>query len=52
MDFITRLTFTRKKYDSIWMIVDTMTKSYFFFAVKTIDSAEDYAKLYIDEIVK
>ena len=52
MDFITRLPRTRRYYDSIWVIVDKMTKSSRFLAVKTIDSAEDYAKLYINEIVR
>ena len=34
------------------MIVDRVTKSSRFLAVKTTDSAEDYAKLYINEIVR
>ena len=32
------------------MIVDRMTKSSSFLSLKTTDSAEDYAKLYINEI--
>ena len=52
MDFITGLPRTRRHHDSIWVIVDRMTKSSFFLAVKTIDSAEEYAKLYINEIVR
>ncbi|WMV09133.1 hypothetical protein MTR67_002518 [Solanum verrucosum] len=32
--------------------VDRVTKSAYFLAVKTIDLAEDYAKLYINEIVR
>ncbi|WMV07831.1 hypothetical protein MTR67_001216 [Solanum verrucosum] len=43
---------TRRQHDSIWVIVDRVTKSYRFLAVKTIDSAEDYAKLYINKIVR
>ena len=52
MDFITGLSRTRKQHDSIWVIVDKMTKSSRFLAVKTTDSAEDYAKLYINEILR
>ena len=52
MDFITGLPRTRRQHDSIWVIVDRVTKSSRFLAVKTTDSAEDYAKLYINEIVR
>ena len=52
MDYITGLTLTRKQHDSIWMIVDKMTKSSCFLAVKIIYSAEDYAKLYLTKIVR
>ena len=52
MDFITGLPRTRRQHNSIWMIVDRMTKSFRFLAIKTIDSVEDYAKLYINEIVR
>ncbi|KAH0644897.1 hypothetical protein KY284_032781 [Solanum tuberosum] len=44
MDFITGLPRTRRQHDSIWVIVDRVTKSSCFLAVKTTDSAEDYAK--------
>ncbi|KAH0633127.1 hypothetical protein KY284_035913 [Solanum tuberosum] len=52
MDFITGLPRTRRQHDSIWVIVDRVTNSSRFLAVKTTDSAEDYAKLYINEIVR
>ena len=51
MDLIKGLPRTRRHHDSIWVIVDRMTKSSHFLAVKTKDSAED-AKLYINEIVR
>ena len=51
MDFITVLPRTRRHHDSIWVIVDRMTKSSRFPAVKTIDSAKDYANLYIDKFL-
>ncbi|KAH0725354.1 hypothetical protein KY284_001219 [Solanum tuberosum] len=40
---------TRRQHDSIWMIVDRVTKSGHFLAIKTTDSAKDYVKLYINE---
>ena len=49
MNFITGLPRTSRQYDSIWVIVDRMTKSSHFLAVKTKYSAEDYAKLYLTE---
>ena len=52
MDFIKRLPRTRKKCESIWMIVDRFTKCSRFLVVKTTYSAEDYAEIHINEIVK
>lgn len=51
MDFITGLRRTPRRYDSIWVIVDRFTKSAHFLPVWTTYSAEDYAGLYIKEIV-
>ena len=51
MNFITGSPRTRRQHDSIWVIVDMMTKSSRFLAIKTIHSAEDYAKIYINVIV-
>ena len=52
MDFITGLARTRRQHDSIWVIVDRMSKPSCFLAVKTTDSVEDYAKLYLTEFVR
>ncbi|WMV41915.1 hypothetical protein MTR67_035300 [Solanum verrucosum] len=52
IDFITGLPRSRRQHDSIWVIVDRMTKSTHFLPIKTTHSAEDYAKLYIQEIVR
>ncbi|WMV59027.1 hypothetical protein MTR67_052412 [Solanum verrucosum] len=52
MDFITGLLRSRRQHDSIWVIVDIMTKSTHFLPVKTTHSAEDYAKLYLQEVVR
>ncbi|WMV29959.1 hypothetical protein MTR67_023344 [Solanum verrucosum] len=52
MDFITGLPKSRRQHNSIWVIVDRMTKSAHFLRVKTTNTAEDYAKLYVQEIVR
>ncbi|KAL3360779.1 hypothetical protein AABB24_013964 [Solanum stoloniferum] len=52
MDFITGFPRSRRQHDSIWVIVDRMTKSAHFLPVKITHSAEDYAKLYIQEVVR
>src|SRR5687767_9004996 len=52
MDFVVGLPKSKRHFDSIWVIVDRMTKSAHFLSVKTSYSAEDYAKLYIREMVK
>nr|XP_033510298.1 uncharacterized protein LOC117275054 [Nicotiana tomentosiformis] len=50
MDFITSVPRSFREHDSIWVIVDRLTKSAYFFPMKTTNLAEDYAKLYIREI--
>ncbi|WMV51220.1 hypothetical protein MTR67_044605 [Solanum verrucosum] len=52
MDFVVGLPRTRRQHDSIWVIVDRLTKSAHFLPVKVSYSAENYSKLYIKEIVK
>jgi hypothetical protein len=52
MDFITGLPTTPKKNDSIWVIVDRLTKSAHFLPVKTAFRPPQYAKKYITEIVR
>ena len=51
MEFIKGLLRTRRQHDSIWVIVYRITKSSCFLAVKTTYLAEDYARLYINNIV-
>ena len=43
MDFITGLPRIRRQHDSIWVIVDRMTKSSRFLAVKTTHSAKVFS---------
>ena len=52
MDFLVGLPRTRRLYDSIWVIVDRMTKSAPFIHVMSTYRAEDYSKLFIDDIVR
>ena len=51
MDFIVGLPRMSKGYNSIWVIVDRLTKSAHFLPVDTRYSAKKYAKLYFDRIV-
>ena len=51
MDFVVGLPKTMGKYDSIWVIVDRLTKSPDFISVKVTYNAEKLAKIYISEIV-
>jgi hypothetical protein len=52
MDFIVRLPLTARKKDSIWVIVDRITKTAHFIAVHTTYSVQQYAELYMDQIVR
>ena len=51
MDFVVGLPRTQRQYDSIWVVVNRLTKSSHFIPVKSTYSAEDYARIFIDEIV-
>ena len=51
MDFIVGLPRTQKGYDSIWVIVDRLTKTALFISVRTRYSMKTYAELYISRIV-
>ena len=52
LDFVVGLPKTMGKYDSIWVIVDRLTKSAHFIPVKVTYNAEKLAKIYISEIVR
>ncbi|WJZ95428.1 hypothetical protein VitviT2T_014200 [Vitis vinifera] len=52
MDFVIGLPRTRSKKNGVWVIVDHLTKSAHFLAMKTTDSMNSLAKLYIQEIVR
>ena len=51
MDFVTGLPSSKDGYDSIWVIVDMLTKSAHFLPVKATYSVAKLARLYIKHIV-
>ncbi|GJS70510.1 putative reverse transcriptase domain-containing protein [Tanacetum coccineum] len=51
MDFITKLPKTSNEHDTIWVIVDRLTKSAYFIPIRETYSMESLTKLYINEIV-
>ncbi|KAD2393508.1 hypothetical protein E3N88_40485 [Mikania micrantha] len=51
MDFITKLPRTPSGCDTIWVIVDRLTKSAHFLAVKETDKMEKLTRIYIKEVV-
>ena len=50
MDFVLGLP-QIQTYDSIWVVVDQLTKSARFIPVKYSYSAEDYARIFLDDIL-
>jgi hypothetical protein len=51
MDFIVGLPMTARKFDSIWVIVDRLTKSTHFIPVNSKYRVEKYAKIYIARVI-
>ncbi|GKB73001.1 reverse transcriptase domain-containing protein [Tanacetum coccineum] len=51
MDFITKLPRTSNGHDTIWVIVDRLTKSVHFIPIRETNSMETLTRLYIKEIV-
>ncbi|GJR25498.1 putative reverse transcriptase domain-containing protein [Tanacetum coccineum] len=51
MDFITKLPRSSSGHNTIWIIVDRLTKSAHFLVIREDYSMEKLARLYIDEIV-
>jgi hypothetical protein len=52
MDFIVGLPNTSQKHDSIWVIIDRLTKTAHFLPVHTTYSAKKYAEVYLDQIAR
>ncbi|GKA19990.1 putative reverse transcriptase domain-containing protein [Tanacetum coccineum] len=51
MDFITKQPRSKNGHDTIWVIVDRLTKSAHFLAIREDYSTERLARIYVDEIV-
>nr|GFB02751.1 reverse transcriptase domain-containing protein [Tanacetum cinerariifolium] len=51
MDFVTKLPISPQGYDTIWVIVDRLTKSAIFAPMRETDPLEKLAKLYLKEVV-
>jgi hypothetical protein len=51
MDFIVGLPLTAHKFDSIWVIVDQLTKSTHFIPIHTKYQVEKYAEIYIARVL-
>ena len=52
MDFVLGLPLTQHKHDSVWVIIDKLTKSAHFIPVRMNYSIDLLAKLYVKEIVR
>ena len=52
MDFVAGLPITQQNKDSVWVIVDRLTKSTYFLAMRVIDSVLAFSKLYVKGIVR
>ncbi|GJU01374.1 putative reverse transcriptase domain-containing protein [Tanacetum coccineum] len=51
MDFVTKLLRTSNGYDTIWLIIDRLTKSTHFLPMRENDSIDKLARLYLKEVV-
>ncbi|GKC12423.1 putative reverse transcriptase domain-containing protein [Tanacetum coccineum] len=52
MNFVSGLLRTPSGYDSIWVIVDRLTKSTHFLPIKKMDNMEKLTRLYLKEVVR
>ncbi|GKC83683.1 putative reverse transcriptase domain-containing protein [Tanacetum coccineum] len=51
MDFVTKLPKSSQGYDTIWVIVDRLTKSAIFLLMRETDPMEKLARMYLKEVV-
>ncbi|GJV66635.1 putative reverse transcriptase domain-containing protein [Tanacetum coccineum] len=51
MDFVTKLPKSSQGYDTIWLIVDRLTKSVIFVPMRETDPLEKLARMYLKEVV-
>jgi hypothetical protein len=51
MDFIVGLPMTARKFDSIWVIMDRLSKSAHFIPINTNYKVQKYAEMYIAHVL-
>jgi hypothetical protein len=51
MDFIVGLPLTTRKFNSIWVIVDRLTKSAHFIPVNTNYNVQKYVEIYVAPVL-
>ena len=51
MDFVTHLPRTSREHDTVWVIVDWLTKSAHFLDMRMTFTLEEFCRYYIREIV-
>ena len=51
MDFIVGLPTTSQRHDSIWVIIDCLTKTAQFILVRMVYPTKKYAEIYLERIV-
>ncbi|GJU03255.1 putative reverse transcriptase domain-containing protein [Tanacetum coccineum] len=51
MDFVTKLPKSSQGYDTIWVIVDRLTKSAIFVPMRGMDPMDKLARMYLKEVV-
>ena len=52
MEFVTHLPWTSRGHDAVWVIVDWLTKSAHFLAVRMTFTLKEFYRLYVREIVR
>ena len=52
MDFVSGFPLTQQKHDSVWVIVDRLTKSPHFIPVRINYSMDQLAELYVEDIIR
>ena len=52
MDIVIHLPRTPQRHDVVWVIVDRLTKSAHFLAVRMTFTKEEFCRLYVGEIVR
>nr|GFB33688.1 putative reverse transcriptase domain-containing protein [Tanacetum cinerariifolium] len=51
MDFVTKLPTSSQGYDTIWVVIDRLTKSTIFTPIRETDPMDKLARIYLKEVV-